>query len=76
MRVSDEDRVRLRRQGLALEERESDEEMSGGALQAAIDAANSWRAEHGIPPLSEREEHTEQRLHELARARGLLRPVR
>jgi hypothetical protein len=66
----------MTRQAAALEAHENDQEVTGDKRDSAVRAANVWRSDRGIPPLNEHEEHTEQKLHELARARGLLRRIR
>jgi hypothetical protein len=75
--VSAEDRRRWERQVAGLREMENDDEGTPEWRRSVEETANRWRAAHGIPPLEEWwEEKTEPEFYELARARGLLRPVR
>jgi uncharacterized protein YkwD len=77
MVVSPEERRKWERQVAALKEAETDDEGTPEWQAAMIAQANKWRAEHGIPPLKEWwETKTEQKLHERARALGLLGRVR
>jgi hypothetical protein len=76
MSVSERDREAFRRQAAALDEVETDEEATGDRLEAEIAEANRWRRAHGIPPLGDDTDRPERGLHELARARGLIHPVR
>jgi hypothetical protein len=66
--VSPEDRRRFERQVAALRDGETEDEGTPASRAAAIEDADRWRAEHGIPPLD-----TEAELHRRARDLGLLR---
>lgn len=76
MAVSGEDRRRWERQVAHLREIENDDEGTPEWQQSVHDAANRWRARHGISPLREWwEDESEIEFYERARALGLLRRV-
>ena len=77
MTASSEDRRKWERQVAGLREMENADEGSPEWRRSVEEAANSWRAQHGIPPLKEWwEDETEPEFYERARALGLLRRVR
>lgn len=74
MVVSDEDRRRFMRQAEALQEAETDEEVTGAARERETALRNESRARRGLPPLKDEfEDPPEAQFHERARALGLIR---
>jgi len=75
--VSPEERVRMARQGAALVAEEIDDEGTPDRRADTIESLDRLRDSRGIPPLLPWwATKTEPRLHERARALGLLTPLR
>ena len=74
MEVSDADRQHMQRLAGYLAAAEVNDEPDAATRAARIEAANQWRAAHGIPPLEEADAHPpELEFHHYARALGLTR---